>query len=188
MGKKIILSFVALLLIAGGVFYWWQEQKDVRELNKGLPEGIRVVKSLVGQEYKVVNKIDGYEFKVPKEWEGVSEIIYTPERTESGYTGTSISIEGKEGPGRVIAIDNYKSGGDMSGELKLWAEVNFQTFGLVGDFNKDSVGKFEIVRTQENIHFGGEYVYFFKKNNNKVYGVTGPSEEFIKYIVSNGKW
>ena len=41
--------------------------------------------------------------------------------------------------------------------------------------------------TQENTHFGGEYVYFFK-NDNIVYSITGPSEEFIRYIITNGKW
>ncbi len=66
--KKLIfwvVSVAVLVLAAGGFFYWWQNQADVRELNKTLPEGVRVVKSLIGSEYKIVNKIDGYEFKIP---------------------------------------------------------------------------------------------------------------------------
>ena len=67
MKKKIIIIIsIVLILVAGGGFFWWNgNQKDVRELNKNLPEGVRVMKSLIGNEYKVVNKIDGYEFKVP---------------------------------------------------------------------------------------------------------------------------
>lgn len=62
--KKIIFSVIALVLVGGGFFYWWQNQADARELNKTLPEGIGVVKSLFGfgDEYKVVNKIDNYSF------------------------------------------------------------------------------------------------------------------------------
>ncbi|MDO8659513.1 MAG: hypothetical protein Q7K54_02830, partial [Candidatus Parcubacteria bacterium] len=66
--KKIVLLVVVLGLFGGGFFYWWNNQADVRELNKTLPEGVKVVKSFFGGEYKVINKIDGYEFKVPKEW------------------------------------------------------------------------------------------------------------------------
>ena len=58
---------------------------------------------------------------------------------------------------------------------------------LAGDFTKDTIGGINIVKTQENVHFGGEYTYFFKKGS-LIYSATGPSEEFIKYIILNGKW
>jgi len=187
--KKIIIPIVIILILAAGGFFWWQEnQKDVKELNKNLPEGIRVAKSFLGG-YKVINKIDGYEFKVPKEWAGLAGIEYTPGRTEGGYSGTSLSIEGNKGVGRVVAIDFYKSGGDIDSDLKLWAESNFRTFGLVGDFTQNRVGTFDAVKTQENIHLGGEYIYFFKEVGKEgVYAITGPSEDFIREIITNGKW
>src|SRR3989338_10885401 len=109
--KFCILVFV--LVLAGSGFFYWQSQKDVRELNKTLPKGVRVVKSLIGSEYKVVNKIDGYEFKVPSAWKGVKEIGYISERNESGYVGTSINLQGIEGMGGVIGIDQFKSGGNF---------------------------------------------------------------------------
>jgi len=183
------LIFVIVLIIAvlagGGFFYWWQDQSDVRELNKTLPKGIIVEKSLIGGEYKVVNKIDGYEFKIPKEWQGITEIGYIPERTEQGYSGTSLNIDGKEGIGRTIGIDYFKA--NDNSDLLAWAQGMFNVVGLVGNFTTERIGNFEIVKTQENIHFGGEYLYFFKKNK-VVYSLTGPSEELIRYIITNGKW
>ena len=182
--KLIILVIFVLLLIVGGVFYWWN-QKDIRELNKNLPEGIRVVKTLYG-DYKVVNKIDGYEFKIPREWKGIEEIEYTAEQIEKGYTFTTIELEGEKGESRIMVINRFKiEKTDIN--LELWAESNFESFGLIGNFSKDNVGKFEIVKTKEDIHLIGMNVYFFKTNS-EIYAITGGSEEFIKYIISNGKW
>lgn len=186
MMKKIVLAGVVLGLLAGGFFYWWNNQADVRELNKTLPKGVRVAKSLVGNEYKVINKIDGYEFKVPREWRGVKIAEYIPERTEGGYTATSIGIEGNEGAGRIFSIDRYKFGGDTS-NIKSWAEINFKFFELVGDFSEEKINEFNIVKTEENVHLGGMFVYFFQKDK-AIYAIVNGSEEFIKYIITNGKW
>lgn len=183
--KKIIILVIALLLIAGGIFNWWN-QRDVRELNKNLPEGIRVVKTLWG-DYKVVNKIDGYEFKIPREWKGIEEIKYVPESTEREYTASSMGFEGKEGASRIMAIDRFRVENLENLNLQLWAKTNFETFGLVGDFSKDKIEELEIVKAQEHVHLLGMDVYFFKTNF-EIYAITGGSENFIKYIISNGKW
>ena len=188
MGKKVIFLIsiiVVLLLGSGGVFYWWQNQADVRDLNKTLPVGVRVEKSLAGED-KVVNDIDGYEFKVPKEWRGVSEVEYVPEREEKGYQGTSIGLRGKEGGSTIVSIDFFKAGGH-DGDLTSWAKNFFNTFGLVGEFYKDTVQEFEIIKTQENVHLLGAFVYIFKKEST-IYSVTNGSEDFIRYIITNGKW
>jgi len=184
--KKIIFLVLIVLLISAGGFFWWQEgQKDVKELNKNLPEGIRVAKSFLG-EYKVINKIDGYEFKVPKEWNGLEEIRYVPEGTEQGYTASSIALKGKEGGSRIIAIDRFKiENPDIN--LGDWAKTNFETFGLTGDFSKNNVGEFETVKTREEVHLLGMAVYFFKKDS-AIYSITCGSEEFIREIIANGKW
>ena len=186
MKRKIIISIIVVLILVGGGFFWWENQKDVRELNKNLPEGVRIVKTITG-DYKVVNKIDGYEFKVPKEWRGVKEIEYIPEREAEGYKGTSLSIEGIKGVGRSVGIDRYIAGGDMKTDLESWAQLNFNTFGLAGTFTEEKVGNFNVVKTREEIHLFGEYVYFFKEALT-IYAITGGSEEFIRYIIANGKW
>ena len=189
MMKKIVPAVFVLAvlgLLGGGFFYWWNSQADVRELNKTLPAGVQVAKSLYGNEYKVVNKIDGYEFKVPKEWRGVREASYSPVITEQGYAASSFGIEGNDAAGRFTGIDRYKIENDNT-SLKFWAETNFNTFGLVGDFSEDKVGEFDIVKTEESVHLGGMFVYFFK-NNNAIYAIVNGSEDFIRYIITNGKW
>ena len=186
--KKIIVSIgivIILLLGAGGVF-WWQNQKDVRELNKNLPEGVRVVKSLIWNEYKVVNRIDGYEFKASKEWGGINEIEYVPERTEEGYTAASIGIEGKEGGSRIVTIDRFKAE-KTDIDLEKWAKTNFEAFGLVGNFEKDNVAGFRVVKTTEEVHLLAMCVYFFQKDL-AIYAIVKGTEEFIRYIIDNGKW
>lgn len=185
MAKKVIFLIVVLILFGGGFFYW-QNQADVRELNKNLPEGVKVEKSLFGDEYKVVNKIDGYEFAVPEEWKGVGEMEYIPEENEQGYIASSIGLEGKEGHSRIIGIDRFKISEDIN-NLEIWAQDNFDTFGLVGDFAEDKIGQFEVIKTQESVHLLGMYVYFFQKNS-AIYAITNPSEDFIRDIISNGKW
>ena len=187
--KKIvflIVGIVVLILIGGGFFYWWQNQADVRELNKNLPEGVKVVKSLIGNEYKVVNKIDDYEFKIPPEWKGIKEIEYFPEETEQGYTASSISLEGKEGTGRIVDVAQFQIE-EPNINLESWVKVYFEKSGLIDDFDKVIIGNFEVVKTREFIWSALGYVYFFKKNLT-IYSIVCGSEEFIRYIITNGKW
>ena len=186
MNKKIIIPLIIILLLAtGGIFLWWQDQKEVREFNKNLPEGVKVVKSLFGKEYKVVNKKDGYEFKVPEEWKGIDKIDYIPETTEEKYTVASINVKGLQGEARFIAVDQFKVEDGLN--LESWAEKIFDDYELSGEFTQDTIENIDVVKAQENIHLAGMYVYFFKKNS-AIYAITCGSEEFIRDIILNGKW
>ncbi|MBI2042646.1 MAG: hypothetical protein HYT21_02810 [Candidatus Nealsonbacteria bacterium] len=185
--RKIIILLVVLGLAGAGFFYWWNNQADVRELNKTLPTGVRIEKSLFGNEYKVVNKIDGYSFKVPPEWEGLEEVEYIPEREELGYVGSSLNFNGKEKGIIGVAIDRFTAGGDMSMDLESWTKLEFDAFELVGDFSKDKIGTLDIVKTQENVHFAGEYIYYLKKDQ-IIYSLTSPAKGYIEYIITNGQW
>ncbi len=177
---------LALILTGGSVFLWQKSQADVQELNKTLPEGVRVVKSLLGNEYRVVNKIDGYEFKVPKTWSGLASIEYTPEFTEQGYTATILDFDGKEGIGIGAALDRFKIT-EENIYLEQWAKTNAETFGFVGEYIKDQVGKTDVVKTREKVHLLGMYTYFFKKEG-AIYAVTNASEDSIREIILSGKW
>ncbi len=70
-------------------------------------------------------------------------------------------------------------------QLKEWAKSNFETFGLIGNFTKSQIGNISVVKTVEDVHLGGDYVYFFKKNK-IVYTITGPSKDSIEEIILNG--
>ncbi len=189
MNKKLIIGGVVLLLSVGvgGFFVWQESQKEVRMLNKNLPDGVSISKSLFGNTYKVINKLDEYEFPVPEAWSGISEIAYIPKGDEQGYVASSIGIEGREGFSRMISIDRFEIDNPNDVDLAFWAKTNFDTYGLEGEFAKDSVGVFEVVKTQENVHLLGMYVYFFQKNF-AIYAITNGSEEFIREIITNGKW
>ena len=181
--KKVIFSIIILALIGGGFFYWQNNQADVRELNKTLPEKVKVVKSLFGDEYKVVNGIDGYEFKIPPEWQGIKEIEYIPEREVEGYRVASVGLGSKSED--IFSIDLYFVQQDI--DLTQWADKLFQKFGLEGVFDTDSINNFKVVKTIEKKYLGGTYVYFLESNS-KIYVFNSSSEEFIQYIISHGKW
>ncbi len=180
---KLLFLIIVLLLIAGGVFYW-KNQQEVADLNKGLPDGVRVVKTLTG-DYVVVNKIDGYSFKIPDKWEGVKEIYYTSERMEENYNLSSLELEGKEGAGRIVGLNRFTNKKpDIN--LEEWAKNSFKTSGLESDFTKDKISELEVVKTRERIGVIG-YVYFFEKNS-VIYAISCGSEEFIREIIVSGKW
>lgn len=189
MKKNLIVAGIALTLILGGgsVFLWQKSQADVQALNKTLPEGVRVTKSFIGNEYRVVNKIDGYEFGVPKAWNGLNTIEYTPEFTEQGYTATILDFDGKEGVGVGAAIDRFKVK-EENIDLEQWARKNAETFGFINDeYTQGKIGELDIIKTQENIHLAGLYTYFFQKGN-ATYALTNASEDYIREIILSGKW
>jgi hypothetical protein len=183
--KKIIFLFLVVILLAGGLFYYWRSQENVRALNKTLPKGVRVEKSLFGNSYKVVNKIDGYEFEVPKAWKGVQKIEYIPSTPGEKYSINSINLRGVAGVTNLVAVDKVNT--EQNPEIRKWAGNIFNEYGFTGEFLSDRVGDEDVVKTQENIHLAGMYVYFFSKDAS-IYIITNGSEEFIKEIILSGKW
>ncbi|MBI4101556.1 MAG: hypothetical protein HY443_01150, partial [Candidatus Nealsonbacteria bacterium] len=137
MMKKLIGLIIILLLFAGGIFFWRNNTKDVRELNKGLPKGVRVEKSLFGfgNEYKVVNKIDGYEFKVPERLRGIKSLDYffDQEQNSSGLIVESISDD-------FIRFVRHKLNPESTG-LEEWVIASNQNLdGVYSNRDKDRLG------------------------------------------------
>ena len=184
---KKILPLVIILGLAGAAFFYWQNnQADVKELNKTLPEGVKVAKSLIGDEYKIVNKIDDYEFKIPSEWQGVKEVEYIPERVVEKMLITSIGLEGVIGYGRILSIDAYALF-QVEVDLEQWAKELLNTFDLGGVLEEEKIGNSTVIKIKEEEHLAGTYIYFLK-NDSIVYVFNCGSEEFIRYIITNGKW
>ena len=78
--KIAVVSAISLVLVAG-VFYWLigNDQRSTAELNKSLPAGVRLSKSLFRDSYALTNKKDGYSFKIPDDqeaWKGIFVIGY----------------------------------------------------------------------------------------------------------------
>lgn len=179
-------ALITTVIISTGIFYWnWNNQKDVKALNEMLPSGVSIAKTITN-DYKIKNNVDDYEFKVPREWAGISEIIYTPERAENGYNVATVELAGNNGPSIILVVNQFKLADDEK-ELIEWAENNFNNFDLVGNFSGDNVNGIEIIKTTEEVHLLGMWVYFFRTEE-FVYAITNGSEDYIKYIVANGKW
>ncbi len=186
MKKKILIPVFVVLFLAVALagFFWWKEnQRDVRELNKNLSEGVRVVKSFFGNEYKIINKIDGYEFKVPREWEGIKKITYY-EPTEKESAG--ISIDAQNGDLFGIGVFNLESNQIT---LESWVQERIiKSNSAFWKVEKQFFGDFETMKLiPEKKLLSGFPSYFFKKNS-KIYYLSGLSEELIRYIILNGKW
>jgi hypothetical protein len=182
----IIVSVFVLCLVCGGLFYWRQNQSDVGALNKTLPIGIRVIKSLFGNGYGIINKIDGYQFVIPPQWNGLNEIAYVPERIENDLRVAGIELAAKEKENGVATINRFFTNTTIQ-DLNNWVENAIESFGLVGSLTENNVSGIKTIKIQENIHLGGMYVYFWQKGLS-IYAITNGSEEFIRYIIANGKW
>lgn len=181
MNKKIFFGAAVLILVlVGGFFYWWQNQADVRALNKTLPEGVKVEKSLVGDEYRLVNKIDNYEFKIPSGMIKLKEVKYYKEEESNGISLESLNED-------FLGFGVYKIDATTV-DLEPWVDNwmgKFETFSWMKE--KEKIGDFEVVILKEKEYFSGGIEYFFKKTS-KIYSISSPSEEFIRYIITNGKW
>src|SRR3989344_1766137 len=162
MKKNLIVGGIVLaLIIAGGsVFLWQKNQADVAELNNALPEGIRVVKSLFGNEYRVVNKIDGYEFRVPKGNDQLNRVVrvnyvdlttdldfgYTPYMEEE-YKKSTISETS-------LLVEEYTLGGFNIRKFSLREDIPLELFVenlksvLISAFQTDRI---RIEFTEENL-------------------------------------
>lgn len=191
MKKKILVSLFVLVLlaIAGGIFWHWQNQKDVREINRTLPEGVKVTKSFLSNEYFVINNIDGYKFKIPKAWEGIEKIEYIPKEKEGVFNGvevTGIGLKGLKGGATAFSIDVYLID-KLNLELIEYAKEIWAFFGLEGELKEEKIDGTSIIKGFEEKHLTGTFVYFFK-NKNKLYILNNGSEEFIQEIILNGKW
>ena len=182
--KQIILP--SLLLIAFSViwFFYWKEQQVIKDLNKNLPEGIRIEKALIGN-YKIVNEINDYNFKAPSSWKGIEEIKYLTERESKGYKFSSINIKGKVAEGGVVAVIKFESKPDI--DLIAQANSFFTAFELEGNFTENNIKNINTVISKDNPGLMGIDASFFQKGN-YTYLITCESEDFIKEVILNGEW
>ncbi len=183
----VLLAVLVSLLLIAGVFYFISQknQKELAGLNKNLPEGVKVVKTILG-DYKIVNQKDGYWFKIPKDWKGVEEIEYIPESDEEKYIAKSINLKGNNSEARFVAIDKFFNL-EIKELLNETIKPIFYDYGFEGVFVDEAVGEIKAIKTQENKHLSGMYVYFFNKGD-VIYSIVNGSEDFIKYIILNGSW
>jgi len=182
--KQRIIVSVLLILSSVASFSYWKEQQVIKALNEGLPEGVRIEKSLMGN-YKIINEINNYTFEAPNTYKGIEEIKYLTEKEGGDYKFSSINIKGKTPENGVIAVVKFESKPDM--DLTTQARLFFETFDLNGDFTEDKINDIDIVIDKNNPRLMGIDASFFQKGN-YTYLITCGSEDFIKEVILNGEW
>jgi len=179
----LLVVFVLLLSLAGGVFYI-NFTKDVRALNKKLPEKIRITKDFSGN-YTVTNQLDGYKFQVPENWEGIREADYLPERDDEKYSVTSLNVRCSDGL-TGAAVDLFKIS-ERESNLRSYVEKIFKEYGLIGELKEQNLNGKNTLSVRETTHLGGDYIYFFESGSG-IYAVTSQSEEVVREIINKGNW
>ncbi len=184
--KTIILSSIVLAFIAIPTFFYnHQNQQDVRDLNKDLSKGVKVVKSFIGNKYKVVNNLDEYEFKVPEEWGGLYEIEYYHKKEGCGVVG--LSVQGVEHDFDThLAIKSYLLL-DPYISLDEWVEKEkIHRFDEISWEKEElTIADYKTIKLVENEQIGS---WYFLKNDKRVYEIGGTLDDVIQYIIINGKW
>lgn len=183
MQKKtiILIIVIVLLLIGGGVYWWGQGEAELKELNKNLPDGIRVEKRN-GQEV-IINTIDGYEIKVPEEWGGIEIAEYL--NKESGLTLKSKNTED------WVSINNYEI--TEGTNLNSWLKEHFENYSLsfpesiTSITGEEKIKNYEIIKVKvEHPMTGTTFFYFFQQGSNVYKIYTDYSEKSIRAIILNG--
>ena len=182
--KQKIVVFVLLIFFSTTCFFYWKDQQEIKALNEGLPEGVRIEKELIGN-YKIINEINNYAFEVPSIWKGIEEIKYLTERESLGYKFTSINIKGKTPENRVIAVVKFESKPDI--DLMTQANLFFKAFELEGNFTENKIKEINAVISKNNPGLMGIDALFFQKYN-YAYLITCGSEDFIEEVILNGTW
>ncbi len=186
MNKKIIILILIFVILAIGsalAFYLlWQGGPDLRSLNKGLPEGIRVEKR--NNQEVIVNKLDGYEITIPENWGGIGKAEYV------GKKQAQFIIGAKKTDDRVVLIvveNNQKL------ELAQWIKNRFQEFQGGRFYNplivgEEKIGNYNIVKVQDESPVGVFFFYYIQKDS-KIYEIYSDySEKSIKDIILSGNF
>jgi len=188
--KVIILTILISLLIAGGIFWWWQSGEELRELNKNLPEGIRVIKTFSG-EYEIINKKDDYKINWPKkklgnvfyeEIQDLEEIMppYFPEEIKNLFISRTDLVLGEYSILPELRIDcfNLKNNIDLRKILEALKKSPFanKKMGL------EKIGDIEVLIVKD-----GQENYSFQINS-KFYNIACEEENLCENILKTSKW
>lgn len=176
--RSTIFIILILLIIAGGVF-WWQSGKKIRELNKSLPEGIRVEKR-AGKQV-VVNKKDNYKIILSPKILKISKVKYDF-RGETSILNLNDRID-------ISCFELTQP--DIN--LENWEKKNAEENKATIDIAKQKIGNLEVFKVTL-LAISGEkllpspYADYLFKTENKVFRIRFASEKEARYIIENGKW
>ena len=195
MNRKIIILIVIILLLGAGGFFWWRAGAELRELNRGLPEGVRVEKR--ENQKIIINEIDEYEMKIPEKWEGLKDIEYLVlkrEEKEKNVLSSFLFLTASKEE-EFMGLDLYESVPEET-NLKLWTQewyIEYQPkFGEKwieeGKIwtEEETIGDFVVVKLRGAGLEDALSIFF--QINSKVYRFWGAPDEIIHEVILNSKW
>ena len=181
MKKNIIFAVgFALILAIAWVYFVWQGGEELRELNKDLPEGIRVVERNGGQV--VVNEKDGYEITVPEKWGGLESVNW---RESSRFEKGIVSIEGKYYQLTEIKVFSQKEKIDMEKWVKeLWKENS--TIYIEPEIVEEKIlNDYERIKANSFGGMIGDLFFIYIQINSNIYEFSSDLEEIIQDVILN---
>lgn len=180
MRKNITFAIIILILIAGGISFWWQNGAELRELNKNLPEGIRVVERN-GQQV-VVNEKDGYEIAVPEKWGGLESVDW---RESFQFEKGIVSIEGKKYQLIEIKVFSKKEKIDMEKWIReLWKE-NPIIYIEPTIIEEEIFNDYKMMKANSFGGTIGDLFFIYIQINSNIYEFSSDSEEIVQDVILN---
>lgn len=180
MRKNITFTIIILILIAGGISWWWQSGAELRELNEGLLKGISVVER--NGKQVVINEKDGYEITIPDEWEGLESIGW---RESSQFEKGIVSIEGKDHQLTEIKAFSKKEKINMEKWVKeLWKENS--TIYIEPEIIKEKIlNDYKMIKANSFGGMIGDLFFIYIQIDSNIYEFSSDSEEIIQDVILN---
>jgi len=173
--RKFVFFLVSLVFLCFFLFFYFKD-KEIRELNKNLPQGVYFEKR--GKELFLINKLDGYELKIPKSWEGVREVR---------YVDNGVHLEGKNY--QLLSIFSY-SLKDKNISVEKWVSKEVIPTGKFVEpkiIEKTKISFYEVIGIKDFGGMMGELFFFYLKRpqGSRIYEFLSDSKEVVKEAIVN---
>lgn len=172
----LLFFFIALTFVLFSIYFFWQGGPRIRNLNKNLPEGIKVEKR--GQEV-VINKIENYEIRVPREWGGLKEVEY-----RVGQDERVLSLEGLNNG--IIEIKIFSFEGER---IKEWVEKHWKEELKTGAYinptiiGEEQMGSYFVIKAKDYGGVMGDIYFYYLRIGERIFEFSSVQENSLKQII-----
>ena len=174
MKKRKFIFFLIFLIFLCFFFFFYLKDKEIRELNKNLPQGVYFEKR--GKDLFLINKLDGYELKIPESWGGVSK---------ADYTGQNLGIGGKKEE-KWVTITVYEVKKEKSIEEIINERIkNPEKYNLVEPqlIGKEKINNLTIIKIKDFGGMMGDVFFYYFKFKTNLYELYSDNQESLSEII-----
>ncbi len=185
MKKKIFIFFFLFLVFLCFFLLLYFKDKEIRELNKNLPQGVYFEKR--GKDLFLINKLDGYELKIPESWGGVREVRYVEGELsfQAKFTDDWVAVNKIILQDQKITIDEFVT--QKIKALKEGKEVKGKHFSPFAKIEgKEVLNGKKIIKMVDKDPIIGECFVYYLKQKNLIYEIYSDfSENSVRLIIFN---